>query len=130
MKYSKEAIAESKGYLLSILKPGTEVYTSVKSVAKSGMSRTMTLHIVQDGRICGITYSAAVVLGEVQQKDDSIRIHGCGMDMGFEVVYRLSRRLFPDGFKPRDAGKEYGRNGTSADDLDKDGGYALKQRWL
>ena len=130
MKYSKEAVAEAKSYLLSILKPGTEVYTSVKQVAKSGMSRTMTLHIVQDGRICGITYSAAVVLGEVQQNDSSIRIHGCGMDMGFEVVYRLSRRLFPDGFKPRDAGKDYGRNGTSADDIDKDGGYALKQRWL
>ena len=130
MKYSKEAVAEAKSYLLSILKPGTEVYTSVKSVAKSGMSRTMTLHIVQDGRICGITYSAAVVLGEVQRNDSSIRVHGCGMDMGFEVVYRLSRRLFPDGFKPRDAGKDYGRNGTSADEVDMDGGYALKQRWL
>lgn len=130
MKYSKEAVEKALAYLREILKPGSDVYTSVKSVAKSGMSRTMTLHVVQDGRICGITYSAAVALGEVQQNDSSIRVHGCGMDMGFEVVYRLSRRLFPDGFKPRDAGNEYGRNGTSADEVDKDGGYALKQRWL
>jgi hypothetical protein len=130
MKYSKDATEKELAYLREVLKPGSEVYTTVKQVAKSGMSRTMTLHIVQDGRICGVTYSAAVVLGEPQQKDGSIRVHGCGMDMGFEVVYRLSRRLFPDGFKPRDAGKDYGRNGTSADDIDKDGGYALKQRWM
>ena len=130
MKYSKDAIEKELAYLREALKPGSEVYTTVKQVAKSGMSRTMTLHIVQDGRIHGITYSAAVVLGEPQQKDGSIRVHGCGMDMGFETVYRLSRRLFPDGFKPRDAGKDYGRNGTSADEVDRDGGYALKQTWF
>ena len=130
MKYSKDVVEHELAYLRGILKPGSEVYTKIHSVAKSGMSRTLSLHVVVDGRICGITYSTAVVLGENTQKDDSIRVHGCGMDMGFDVVYRLSRRLFPDGFIPAEAGKEYGRNGTPATELDKDGGYALKQRWL
>lgn len=130
MKYSKEAVENELAYLRSILKPGSEVYTTVKSVAKSGMSRTMTLHVVLDGEIRGITYSAAVVLGKPAQRDGTIRVHGCGMDMGFHIVYTLSRILFPDGFIPAEAGHEYGRNGVPATDLDKNGGYALKQRWL
>jgi hypothetical protein len=113
MKYSKKDVAQEMDFLLENLKPGVEVYTTVKSVAKSGMSRTMKLYIVRDGRVCGITYSAAVVLGEALCKDGTLRVHGCGMDMGFETVYRLSRKLFP--------------NGTSAE---SDGGYTLKQRWL
>lgn len=130
MKYSKKETEEALTYLRSILKPGSEVYTTVKSVAKSGMSRTMTLNVVIDGRIQGITYSTAVVLGDPTQKDGTIRVHGCGMDMGFHIVYCLSRRLFPEGFIPAEAGHEYGRNGVPATELDKDGGYALKQRWL
>ena len=130
MKYSKDVVEKELAYLRGILKPGSEVYTQVHSVAKSGMSRTMSLHVVIDGRICGITYSTAVALGENTQKDGTIRVHGCGMDMGFHIVYTLSRRLFPDGFVPAEAGKEYGRNGTPATELDTDGGYALKQRWL
>ena len=130
MKYSKKETEETLEYLRSILKPGSEVYTTVKSVAKSGMSRTMKLHVVLDGKIQGITYSVACVLGDPIQKDGTIRVHGCGMDMGFHIVYTLSRILFPDGFIHAEAVKEYGRNGTPATKLDKNGGYALEQRWL
>lgn len=130
MKYSKKETKEALAYLRSILKPGSEVYTSVKSVAKSGMSRTMKLSVVIDGRIQDITYSTAVILGDPTQKDGSIRVHGCGMDMGFHIVYCLSCQLFPEGFVPAEAWHEYGRNGVPATELDKDGGYAIKQRWL
>ena len=130
MKYSKKDTENELEYLRSILKPGSKVYTTVKSVAKSGMSRTMTLHVVLDGEIRSITYSAAVVLADPLQKDGTIRVNGCGMDMGFHIVYCLSRRLFPDGFIPAEAGKQYGRNRAPATELDKDGGYALEQRWI
>ena|ERR1035437_1828097 len=50
---------------------------------------------------------------------------GCGMDMGFHLVYNLGRTLFPEGFKVEGRG----RNGD-ASGWDKDGGYALKQRWI
>ena len=129
MKYSKKETDEELEYLRSILKPGSDVYTTVRSVAKSGMSRTMTLHVVLDGEIRGITYSAAVVLGYPLQNGGSLRVNGCGMDMGFHIVYCLSRRLFPDGFIPAEAGKS-GRNRALATELDEDGGYALTQRWL
>lgn len=130
MKYSKKQVAEATERLRELLPVGGVCYTNVKSVAKSGLSRKMELFVVENGSIIDITWLVATVLGDSVQSDGTIRVHGCGMDMGFDVVYRLSRRLFPDGFKPRDAGKEYGRNGTSADEVDNDGGYALKQRWL
>ena len=47
------------------------------------------------------------------------------MDMGFALVYELSRELYPKGFKVAGVG----RNGDTSGH-DKDGGYALKQRWL
>ena len=56
---------------------------------------------------------------------DGIKIGGCGMDMGFAIVYALGRKLFPEGFKVNGRG----RNGDTSG-WDNDGGYALKHRWL
>lgn len=48
-----------------------------------------------------------------------IRIGGCGMDMGFALVYDLGRVLYPKGVKK-------GYSGSP----ETDGGYALKHEWL
>lgn len=64
------------------------------------------------------------------RKHEAIGAGGCGMDMGFHLVYTLSRVLFPDGFIPSKAGRKYGRNGERANKRDTDGGYALIQRSL
>ena len=55
-------------------------------------------------------------------KTGGLRVSGCGMDMGFHVVYNLGYALWPDG-TPEPHGT---RNGAP----DSDGGYALKHRWL
>ena len=49
-------------------------------------------------------------------------IGGCGMDMGFHVVYNLGRAMWPDGTPDP--------HGTRNGEPDRDGGYALKHRWL
>ena len=68
-----------------------------------------------------------VIAHQRNDKDGSVIVGGCGMDMGFNIVYSLSRRLWPKGFKlPK--GKA-GRNGDTSG-TDTDGGYALNQRWL
>jgi len=72
-----------------------------------------------------ISYLAARLLDMNRGKSGGIKIGGCGMDMGFELVYCLGRKLFPDGFKV----KGIGRNGDTSG-WDKDGGYALKYNWL
>lgn len=87
---------------------GAEVYTLVKSVSKTGMSRQISLYVVQEGSIKEIDYFVARALN--RRRDKGIRINGCGMDMGYALVYELGRALFQD-------------EGA-------DSGYGLRHRWL
>lgn len=105
-KQLKEIVTQgSKDYLVKKLKAGITVYTNVLNVSSSGMSRKMRVYFVDgSGNIEDITFDVAQVLGYTL-RDYSMTVRGCGMDMGFSVVYNLSECLFDDG-------------------------YALKQRWL
>lgn len=95
------------------VKPGTIVYTVLRSVSSSGMTRHISLVMADsDGTICDITYYAACALNEsLHEKNGqrSIRVNGCGMDMGFHLVYNLSSVLFKG---------------------DERAGYVLNHRWL
>jgi hypothetical protein len=68
------------------------VYTSIGSVAKSGMSRRIKLYVVNDGDIIRVSHLVAKIL-ELNMNDDGIRINGCGMDMGFAMVDSLEWKL-------------------------------------
>jgi len=122
MRYTNKEKSESRQVLLELLKPGDTVYTVLKHVSRSGMMRHIQLKIARDGDICDITYHAARVLGGSIAKDGGIRVAGCGMDMGFALIYNLGAVLWPNGTpEPHST-----RNGEP----DNDGGYALKQRWI
>jgi hypothetical protein len=75
------------------------------------MMREISLFTVVNGEICCLTYWAASALGYKIGKHGGIRVPGCGMDMGFHIVYSLSSTLYHDDFPTEQ-------------------GYALKQRWL
>lgn len=149
-------IIEARSTLLQWLKPGDTVFTVLRNVSRSGMSREIALVVFHKGTDLHPNYSAAKLIGARLGKRDGVIVSGCGMDMGFHVVYHLSRCLFPDGFgeegtkaasngraipkrRPRtreeaakmvaQGWKFHGRNGD-ASGWDNDGGYALKQRWL
>jgi len=101
--------------LTHYVKEGQTVYTSVKSVSSSGMSRTMSLYVVDGNRIQNITYYAAQALDwPLVEKNGSrvLRVSGCGMDMGFHTVYTLSCVLFAATMPSSDAG------------------YVLRQEWI
>ena len=74
------------------------IYTFLRHVSKSGMSRDITLKIVDgDGTLRDITYTAALAIGEKPRDNYGrrvIRVHGCGMDMGFHLVYSVSHALY------------------------------------
>jgi hypothetical protein len=105
----------SRERLAAILSPGDTVYTVVRSVSASGMSRTMSLYTVKDNRLMNITYYAAHAL-EWPLRDVNgsrvMRVGGAGMDMGFHAVYTLSRVL------------------VAAARNNSDAGYSLKQEWI
>lgn len=155
MKYTKSVIEESKAYLLEILKPGDTIYTVLNHVSRSGMKRSITPYVIANGAPRYITFYACIMLGEKRDAYDGVPMTGCGTDMGFELVYRLSAHLFPNGYglemtkKPCSDSKDritpktkaeaaklfalgyrsFGRNGD-ASGWDDCGGYALKQKWL
>lgn len=110
-----------KASLLEFIQPGSKVYTICDSVAKSGMSRKIRCFVVRGNQVADITHSVSVVT-DIKIKEGKLVVPGCGMDMGFHVVYTLGACLWPNGTdKPH--GK---RNGED----DSTGGYALKQSWL
>ena len=118
---------DARKELLEILKPGDTVFCVLRHVSRSGMQREISLFT--DGMRCiemrCIDWYAERVLEMRRGKRDGLIVGGCGMDMGHALVYSLSYRLFPDGFKV----EGIGRNGDTSG-WDKDGGYALKTRWI
>jgi len=126
-----EKLEENKRCLKQLrkwLRPGDTVYTVLKHCSASGMSREIDLLIVRKNEVIRIGYYVARVTDRAIGNHGGVKIGGCGTDMGFALVYELSRTLFPKGFK-------VGRKGTHARNGDKtgfdtDGGYALNHSWL
>lgn len=127
------------------VQPGDTVYTVLRHVSRSGMQREISLVAIDRltaadviarhaatrtdalgdiGRDAYVTldYWASRAIGWRLGKHDGIVVGGVGMDAGFWLVYSLGLNLWPHG-TPKPHGR---RNGEP----DRNGGYALKQRWL
>ena len=118
-------IEESTTALHQLLKPGATVYVINRHTSASGMTRRLSFFTLSEGRMAPITYYVGHALGYPVADTNGFRVitvQGCGMDMGFHVVYTLGRHLWPNG-TPEPHGR---RNGEP----DSDGGYALKSEWL
>jgi len=86
-------------------------WTILKNVSASGMSRDMKVCTQYEERVVDITWyvSKASSVGQLKERNGQrvVRVGGCGMDMGFHLIYSLSIAL-------------YGRENA----------YNLKQEWL
>ena len=98
------------------------VYTMIRHVASSGMSRRLSVFVVEDGKIREITGLVAELVGYKRHSDGTLTVGGCGFDAGFDVVYNLGATIWPNG-TPQPHGT---RNGVP----DSAGGYALKHERL
>jgi hypothetical protein len=90
----------AKQSLLNILKKGDTVYTVLRHVSASGMSRRIDLYTFQDSKKIYLTGYYAMMRGETPPRD-GYKVGGCGMDMGFHLVHGLSYRLFGDDYALR-----------------------------
>lgn len=123
------------------IKPGDTLKTLCVHVSRSGMMREIRVFSPDMRDISAI---AAAATGWTLWKRGGVRVDGCGMDMGFHLVYTLSYLMFPDGFqcigeKTEDS-EHWTRRCPSNDHsngdrdysphLHKSGGYALRHRWL
>jgi hypothetical protein len=106
------------------LKPGDTVYTVLRHVSRSGMYRVIDLYKLKESGpewLSGLAKGAGIG-EEPRGRHEGVGVGGCGMDMGFELVYRLGYALWPNGTESP--------HGTRNGEPDSDGGYALKQRWM
>jgi hypothetical protein len=87
----------AKKSLLNILKEGDTVYTILRHVSASGMSRRIDLYIFRDNKPVYLSGYYAMMQGEDPPKD-GYKVGGCGMDMGYHLVHGLGYRLFNDGY--------------------------------
>jgi hypothetical protein len=118
-KVSKQERDEAIARLKTWLKPGDTIFTCIRSVSRSGMYRTMAVYhfatTMQD--VCWgsssdrkhkcrrevqvecLTYNVALACGyRFDRQREALGVGGCGMDMGFAVVYDLSMKLFGNGY--------------------------------
>jgi len=82
--------------LREMIPDGSTVYTILRSVSRNGMSRRISLAFICNGRIGTIDHLAGDALGYRVSNRGGLIVGGCGMDMGFALVYSLSCALHPD----------------------------------
>lgn len=123
LKDGKAARKEyARSELRKLITPGQTVYCTLRSVSSSGMSRRISLHIIVNGALRCIDNRTADATGTKHSDKGGLIMGGCGMDMGFALVYNLGCALWPNG-TPEPHGK---RNGEP----DTNGGYALRSEWV
>ena len=125
------------------LKPGDTVYTVLRNVSRSGMQRTIGVLGIEmasrgdyaEPQIRDYSRDVAIALNlRDADRRNGVVTGGYGMDMGFEIVYRLATALFRDNYVcigegcPSNDHSNGDRNYTEHQHTDA--GYALKQRWL
>jgi len=112
--------------LKELLEKGNRiVYTKCNHVSNSGMFRLISCFVIVNNKPINIDwYIEKITNYKRDKRREGLRVSGCGMDMGFSVVYNLGSCLYPHG----DGKTITGRNGDT--EPETDGGYLLKQKWL
>lgn len=108
---------EALDRLKALIGKGETVYTVLRSVSKSGMSRRIDFYVIKEDKPIWITGSVAEVLGLRYSMDDWSKqkgagVSGCGMDMGFHCVHNLAIAVLCNG------------------KYDHDTVYSVKQAWV
>ncbi len=89
----REAIEE----LRALFPAGSTVHTVLRHVSGSGMSRAISVVTCKDGVPRDVSHLVAKATGDkLDPRHRGIRVGGCGMDMGFHLIYGLARTLYRD----------------------------------
>ena len=120
MDATKENIKELK----KLIGRKHRVYTNLDHLSQSGMTRHFSCYVVHKGELRNVTYLVGAITGyKPNKRTYGLVVGGCGMDMGFHLIYTLSRIMYPKGFK---SSSRNARNGMKPTDKgyewDDDGG--------
>lgn len=79
---------------------GETIYTVLRHVSRTGMTRWISVFAIRGGDLVNITrYVSEVTHFKYDDRRDALRVHGAGMDVGFHVVYELSYQLYDSGYE-------------------------------
>ena len=103
MKVAKLERDEQIEHLRKWYPKGSTVYTILRHVSRSGMRRTIGVvsFCMDDGKVIDRhpNYATSIVCGMPEDRQRSgVKINGCGMDMGFEIAYRIGQAIYGDGY--------------------------------
>ena len=118
----KERQAEAEEWLHKNLPAGSTVYTILTNVSASGMTRHIKTLAIIDGELIDIGWHIAHALDYRLSKRNewAIIVSGCGQDMGYHLVSRLSYHLgYNDGKNGRPSGLPDGKTNC----------YCLNHEW-
>lgn len=63
------------------------------------MTRWIDLYVIRDNKPRRISYNVGTAgIESYDRKREAVKVGGCGMDMGFHLVYWLGVVLFGDGY--------------------------------
>ena len=105
MRHSKQSQADAIAELKKTVHEGDTLYTVLRHVSRSGMMRHIDVFQVVNDPQYGITFywlsrlTAKALTWGMDSREEYVRVDGCGMDMGFHLVYSLGYALFGDGYK-------------------------------
>ena len=101
-------LKEKKEFKQLLEQHDNTIYIELVSVSRSGLQRHVTCHLIDDSNNTINITDQVAAYSDMVLNDRGIRLNGVGMDMGFHLVYTLSRQLFEG----------------------EDAGYQLRHRWF
>lgn len=104
--------------LRRLFRAGSTAYTNVTHVSRSGMTRYIEVYRVRGNEIINVTALVATALDmPIDYQRGGVKVQGVGMDMGFALVYEMSRTVHAKSRSKRLKDRA-------------DTGYLISQRWL
>ena len=79
-------------FLKTKLENNDTIYTNLKHVSKSGLTRDIQLMVIKDNEPLFLNYYVSKYLG-YRIVNGGLRVSGGGMYMGFHLVYNLASKL-------------------------------------
>lgn len=135
---SKEEIEQTKAELRK-LPFGTKISCILRHVSNSGMMRVIDMTYVKDDMLCHVWIrDPKNFFGVVNDQYRGYKVSGCGMDMGFHLVYSLGCYIWAGHIEQL---KKQVLEATPKADIkyihesligqsNPNGGYYFKQEWI
>jgi hypothetical protein len=90
----QEAIDQLRKYMT----PGSTVLTILRKVSTSGMTRWIDVHVIVNNQPLRFTWTVAIALElPYDKKQEALKIKGCGLNVDFDVTYRIAQLLHAKG---------------------------------